>query len=165
MWLHHPQHRKGDTTAAPLSSLGPLESPEMSINDTYLLITVPLIKPPSTSFKAAPKEKILKRQRSRYSLFKNAVKEDIKNYMSEILSIVLTKLLKVGLLLDFCNFLRLIKANKFPLHNISVLFFIEDVHWYSLGNTVKILKIGTPEIITIIVLQLEQLDFTVQYCV
>ena len=31
--------------------------------------------------------------------------------------------------------------------------------------TVKILTIGTPEIITIIVLQLEQLDFTVQYCV
>ena len=30
--------------------------------------------------------------------------------------------------------------------------------------TVKIQKIGTPEIITIIVLQLEQLDFTVQYC-
>ena len=30
--------------------------------------------------------------------------------------------------------------------------------------SVKILKIGTPEIITIIVLQLEQLDFTVQYC-
>ena len=29
--------------------------------------------------------------------------------------------------------------------------------------TVKTLKIGTPEIITIIVLQLEQLDFTVQY--
>ena len=27
------------------------------------------------------------------------------------------------------------------------------------------IKIGTPEIITIIVLQLEQLDFTVQYCV
>ena len=35
----------------------------------------------------------------------------------------------------------------------------------SLYSTVKILKIGTPEIITIIVLQLEQLDFTVQYCV
>ena len=32
-------------------------------------------------------------------------------------------------------------------------------------HTVKILKIGTPEIITIIVLQLEQLDFTVHYCV
>ena len=32
-------------------------------------------------------------------------------------------------------------------------------------STVKILKIGTPEIITIIVLLLEQLDFTVQYCV
>ena len=31
--------------------------------------------------------------------------------------------------------------------------------------TVKILKIGTPEIITIIVVQLEQLDFTLQYCV
>ena len=34
-----------------------------------------------------------------------------------------------------------------------------------LGHTVKILKIGTPEIITIIILQFEQLDFTVQYCV
>ena len=32
-------------------------------------------------------------------------------------------------------------------------------------NTVKTLKIGTPKIITIIVLQMEQLDFTVQYCV
>ena len=31
--------------------------------------------------------------------------------------------------------------------------------------TIKILKIGTPEIITIIVVQLEQLDFTLQYCV
>ena len=45
-------------------------------------------------------------------------------------------------------------------------------NWYSSfpwksarSLTVKILKIGTPEIITIIVLQLEQLDFTVQYCV
>ena len=35
----------------------------------------------------------------------------------------------------------------------------------SVLSTVKILKIGTPDIITIIVLQLEQLDFTVQYCV
>ena len=32
-------------------------------------------------------------------------------------------------------------------------------------STVKILKIGTPEIITIIVVQLEQLDFTLLYCV
>ena len=39
--------------------------------------------------------------------------------------------------------------------------FIEKYLWI----TVKILKIGTPEIITIIVPQLEQLDFTVQYCV
>ena len=36
---------------------------------------------------------------------------------------------------------------------------------FLIAPTVKILKIGTPEIITIIVLQLEQLDFTVQYCV
>ena len=34
-----------------------------------------------------------------------------------------------------------------------------------LQKNVKILKIGTPEIITIIVLQMEQLDFTVQFCV
>ena len=36
---------------------------------------------------------------------------------------------------------------------------------FSIRYTVKILKIGTPEIITITVLELEQLDFTVQYCV
>ena len=36
---------------------------------------------------------------------------------------------------------------------------------FPIGITIKILKIGTPEIITIIVLQLERLDFTVQYCV
>ena len=40
----------------------------------------------------------------------------------------------------------------------------EAAHYLDL-LTVKILKIGTPVIITIIVLQLEQLDFTVQYCV
>ena len=32
----------------------------------------------------------------------------------------------------------------------------------NIADTVKILKIGTPKIITIIVLHLEQLDFTVQ---
>ena len=42
--------------------------------------------------------------------------------------------------------------------------FIND-HSDTFLITVKILKIGTPEIITIIVLQLEQLDFTVQNCV
>ena len=46
---------------------------------------------------------------------------------------------------------------KFSARNIAVVDFV--------STTVKILKIGTPEIITIIVLQLEQLDFTVQYCV
>ena len=49
------------------------------------------------------------------------------------------------------------------LLNNSVFEFLYFIH--KTRNTVKILKIGTPEIITIIVLQLEQLDFTVQYCV
>ena len=41
----------------------------------------------------------------------------------------------------------------------------KNLHFLVIQTTVKILKIGTPEIITIIVLRLEQLDFTVQYCV
>ena len=40
-----------------------------------------------------------------------------------------------------------------------------DIDSYRKYCTVKILNIGTPEIITIIVLQLERLDFTVQYYV
>ena len=47
---------------------------------------------------------------------------------------------------------------------LSLLFVQSFARLNSLGssNTVKILKIGTPEIITIIVLQMEQLNFTVQ---
>ena len=44
---------------------------------------------------------------------------------------------------------------------LSKSHLIAELH----KTTVKILKIGTPEIITIIILQFEQLDFTVQYCV
>ena len=42
-----------------------------------------------------------------------------------------------------------------------------ELHTYTDSNiaTVKILKIGTPKIITVIVIQMEQLDFTVQYCI
>ena len=49
---------------------------------------------------------------------------------------------------DYCVFYR-------PLNSVF--------HYrYRYKHTVKILKFGTPEIITVIVLQLEQLDFTVQ---
>ena len=41
----------------------------------------------------------------------------------------------------------------------------EEGSKYDDRATVKILKIGTPEIITIIALQLKRLDFTMQYCV
>ena len=44
-------------------------------------------------------------------------------------------------------------------------FVISGKGGLNIQHTVKILKIGTPIIITIIVLQLEQLDFTVRYCV
>ena len=49
--------------------------------------------------------------------------------------------------------------------DISYQRIVKKNMFFSKRNTVKILKIGTPEIITLIVLQLEQLDFTVQYCV
>ena len=46
---------------------------------------------------------------------------------------------------------------------LTVQYFTSLVFPFDI--TVKILKIGTPEIITTIVLQFEQLDFTVQYCI
>ena len=54
-----------------------------------------------------------------------------------------------------------------PIQNQRKVPLLKHLQLRQLVNeyTVKILKIGTPEIITIIVLQLEQLDFTVQYCV
>ena len=56
------------------------------------------------------------------------------------------------------------KSKKLKCRLLQFLFGNLRIICYS-NITVKILKIGTPEIITIIVLQLEQLDFTVQYCV
>ena len=59
-----------------------------------------------------------------------------------------------GDILNFCDFIQIFVFT--PNHHLNDYLSI---------YTVKILKIGTPEIITIIVLQMEQLDFTVQYCV
>ena len=56
----------------------------------------------------------------------------------------------------------LISETMYHLYSHSCTFL--KLYWL-IQSTVKILKIGTSEIITIIVLQLEQLDFTVQYCV
>ena len=50
-------------------------------------------------------------------------------------------------------------------HNHTAEIQKWKVRFHDIRVTVKILKIGTPVIITIIVLQLERLDFTVQYCV
>ena len=56
------------------------------------------------------------------------------------------------------------KSKDRDICSLPISFHVSNNSLWIL-STVKILKIGTPEIITIIVLQLEQLDFTVQYCV
>ena len=56
-------------------------------------------------------------------------------------------------------------SNEYTQHTIINIKRKIFQNYSKYNNTVKILKIGTPEIITMIVLQLEQLDFTVQYCV
>ena len=58
---------------------------------------------------------------------------------------------------NICNSVRSFLSNCSQIGIPLVFSFFQ--------TTVKILKTGTPEIITIIVLHLEQLDFTVQYCV
>ena len=50
-------------------------------------------------------------------------------------------------------------------HIVLLIKQIPHLTAFKFQITVKILKIGTSEIITIIVLHLERLDFTVQYCV
>ena len=57
------------------------------------------------------------------------------------------------------------KTPSYNRRNTVKVAYPESVPIHLKMNTVKILKFGTPEIITIIVLQLEQLDFTVQHCV
>ena len=67
---------------------------------------------------------------------------------------------------EVINYMRQVCDGLRHMHENSIVHLDVKVNFEkSLHSTVKILKIGTPEIITIIVLQLEQLDFTVQYCV
>ena len=60
-------------------------------------------------------------------------------------------------------------ANRKSQKMFLFIKIVENIEVYAIPkpctNTVKILKIGTPQIITIIVLLMEQLDFTVQCCV
>ena len=67
----------------------------------------------------------------------------------------------------YMHFIVLLKHNHKVNFVIMLLLLYLPYQFLTvlISVTVKILKIGTPEIITIIVLQLEQLDFTVQYCV
>ena len=67
----------------------------------------------------------------------------------------------------FCHFEEAVLVDAVEGVNIymAALFFDIYPEINKKKNIVKILKIGAPEIITIIVLHLEQLDFTVQYCV
>ena len=55
------------------------------------------------------------------------------------------------------------QTSRYYSFKVSVCKIVSLPDGVAIYITVKILKIGTPEIITIIVLQLEQLDFTVQY--
>ena len=54
---------------------------------------------------------------------------------------------------------------KFVISGNVGVTFINAYIWFFTALTVKILKIGTSKIITVIVLQMEQLNFTVQKCV
>ena len=60
---------------------------------------------------------------------------------------------------------QLMGSTSYIMNASDTLVLFLYIMFVSFTYTVKILKIGTPEIITIIVLQLEQMDFTVQYCV
>ena len=68
--------------------------------------------------------------------------------------------LSLSLILKWVKMLYFL-STFFSLQKLLKLRFIAFCLLFS-SITVKILKIGTPKIITIIVLQLEQLDFTVQ---
>ena len=69
------------------------------------------------------------------------------------------------------SIIKVKKAFQIVIRYLCLDFVFVLLFWHcmlplsKIFSTVKIKKIGTPEIITIIVLQLEQLDFTVQYCV
>jgi len=123
LWLHKPKRSK----LAAENTDGILLTPETKNRPTEIR---------STQLKRAPKKTCQKRKSiGKRKLFIPSSSEKVTEEIIEIIPGVLSKLGRRGLLTDFCNLLRLIHEDKFPLNNISFLLLLEVVRWYSLTNT------------------------------
>ena len=94
--------------------------------------------PPAIRLKNAPRKIKSKAvyivPKSKKKLFNHGQQEAVTTEMIDLLPVVLQKLQSAGLSGDFCNLLRLISKDQFPLHNISFLLLLDVVRWYSVPN-------------------------------
>ena len=93
--------------------------------------------PPAIRLKMHPERSNLKLkyQKVRKKLFNHGQKEAVTTEMIDLRPVVLKKLQSAGLFGDFCNLLRLISKDQFPLHNFSFLLLLDVVKRYSVPNT------------------------------
>lgn len=105
-------------------------TPSLDKSDTVL--------PSSNRLRAAPK-KTTKKANSTKSKKQLFLEDNIKctDEILKLIPTILSKLQKAGHLTEFCNLLRLIAADRFPLQNISFLLLLEVARWYSVDNTTK----------------------------
>ena len=86
--------------------------------------------------KAPVKSKRCKDKKKR-KLFSPSKDEHIVNEIQELIPGVLKKLKNENLKVDFCNLIKLISEDKFPLQNIALQLLLDVARWYSVDNTSK----------------------------
>ena len=126
LWLHQPKRRKIVQTV------------ENNVALTPVLESKNTVKPLSADLKKAPVKILAGKEKGRKELFEKSALEKSEYQILHLMPKVLNKLQESGHIVEFCNFIRLVSEDKFPLRNISWLLFLDVVRWYSLQTTTQI---------------------------
>ena len=121
LWLHKPKKKKKTNQKS---------TPNIKKDETILPSSTKLLRAPSK----IKHKRSLKQKRK---LFQVSEQEQLIEEMVELIPTVMKKLQKEQLLVDFCQFMRLISKEKLPLQNIALLLLFDVVRWYSVDNTSK----------------------------
>ena len=114
-----------------------MQTVENNVALTPVLESKNTVKPLSADLKKAPLKILAGKEKGRKELFEKSALEKSEYQILHLMPKVLNKLQESGHIVEFCNFIRLVSEDKFPLRNISWLLFLDVVRWYSLQTTTQ----------------------------
>ena len=114
-----------------------MQTVENNVALTPVLESKNTVKPLRADLKKAPVKILAGKEKGRKELFEKSALEKSEYQILHLMPKVLNKLQESGHIVEFCNFIRLVSEDKFPLRNISWLLFLDVVRWYSLQTTTQ----------------------------